>query len=89
MRSDGKIVKGRKSPFLAAILSFIIPGLGLMYAGRIGLGLVILILAVLLGITILGLIISLILWLYGIFKAYSLCSENNFIWYTYLRDNQN
>ena len=80
MTSWGKPVTGEKSPFLALVLSFFFPGVGVMYAGRIGLGVVILILSVLLAAFIIGMIF----WIYGMYKGYSMCSENNRIWAQYL-----
>ena len=73
-------VTGEKSPFLALVLGIFFPGVGVMYAGRIGLGVVILILSVLFAAFIIGLII----WIYGIYKGYSMCTENNRLWANYL-----
>ena len=78
--SWGMPVTGEKSPFLAFVLSLFLPGVGVMYAGRIGLGFVILILSLLLAAFIIGLII----WIYGIYKGYSMCTENNRLWAYYL-----
>ena len=78
--SWGKPVTGEKSPFLALVLSFFFPGVGIMYAGRVGLGLVILLLSVFLAVFVIGLIF----WIYGMYKGYSMCSENNRLWAQYL-----
>lgn len=80
MTSWGKPVTGEKSPFLAFVLSFFFPGVGVMYAGRIGLGFVILILSVILAVFIIGVIF----WIYGMYKGYSMCCENNLLWAQYL-----
>ena|SRR3990167_2147284 len=56
-----KLIKTDKNPILAAVLSFIIPGLGQIYCGKIARGIVILFTAWLV-----------IPWIYGIFDAYSL-----------------
>lgn len=51
-----------------------------MYAGKIGLGVAILIISYLLAVFIIGLIP----WIYGMYKAYTLCEENNRLWAQYL-----
>ena len=78
--SWGKPVTGEKSPFITLILSFFLPGVGIIYAGRVGLGLVILLLSVLLAAVFVGIIF----WIYGMYKAYTMCTENNRIWAEYL-----
>jgi TM2 domain-containing membrane protein YozV len=74
-----------KSPALAAILSLLIPGLGQMYAGRIGKGIGILLFMGILAIVsfilsfvvvgIFGWIVYFIVWVWNIFDAYSLASR--------------
>lgn len=78
--SWGKPVTGEKSTFLALLLGFFFPGVGIMYAGKIGLGVAILIISYLLAVFIIGLIP----WIYGMYKAYTLCEENNRLWAQYL-----
>ena len=78
--SWGKPVTGEKSTFIALLLSFFLPGVGIIYAGRVGLGVVILILTVLLAAVFVGVIF----WIYGMYKAYKMCVENNRIWAEYL-----
>lgn len=78
--SWGKPVTGEKSSFLALILSFFFPGVGIMYAGRVGLGIVIF----LLSFFLIFIIIGLIPWIYGMYKGYVMCEENNRLWAQYL-----
>ena len=68
---------GRKNPGIAAVLSFLIVGLGQIYNGQILKGLVMLAVAIVCGITIVGLIVSFILWLYGVFDAYGTAKRMN------------
>lgn len=82
---NGDLVTGEKSAAIAVILSIIIPGTGVMYGGRIGLGLLILILS---WVFIILFFIGLIPWIYGIWKSYELCKQNNVLWYEYLDENQ-
>ncbi len=79
-----RVTVGTKNPGLGAILS-LVPGLGQMYAGKIGRGLLFLILGipvtVIIAILLFWLIIPLFLpfafWLWNIFDAYNLCKEYN------------
>jgi TM2 domain-containing membrane protein YozV len=80
-RSDGLLVTGEKSSGLAVLLGFFIIGAGLMYAGRVGLGIAHLILSIIFCWTFL---VPICLWLYGMFKAYDLCEEHNRLWAQYL-----
>ncbi|MDD5242453.1 MAG: zinc ribbon domain-containing protein [Syntrophorhabdaceae bacterium] len=69
-----------KNSGLAAILSFFIPGLGQIYNGQIGKGLlmiVALIVCIVLTIVIIGIFLWLILWLYGIYDAYNTARRIN------------
>lgn len=64
-----------KNPFLAAFLSFLIPGLGQIYAGKIIMGIVLIIVALILSTaaTLLNIftgILYIIVWLYAIYDAY-------------------
>ena len=65
------------NPILALIISFFLPGIGTVYAGNIMKGIIIfivaLILGVLAGIFLLGIIayiLYVIVWLYGMYDAY-------------------
>ena len=69
------------SPILALIISFFLPGIGTVYAGNIMKGIIIFIVAVILGalatIFLLGIIAYLlyvIVWLYGMYDAYTTAS---------------
>jgi len=68
---------GRKSPGIAAVLSFLIIGLGQIYNGQILKGLIMLAVAILCGITIVGLVVSFLIWLYGVFDAYGTAKRMN------------
>ncbi len=62
------------------MLSFLIPGLGQMYNGEIGKGILFLILAFVfaaLMIVLIGFILYPILWLYGIYDAYNTAKKIN------------
>ncbi len=67
----------RKSPGIAAVLSFLVIGLGQIYNGQILKGLIMLTVAILCGITIVGLVVSFCIWLYGIFDAYGTAKRMN------------
>jgi TM2 domain-containing membrane protein YozV len=79
------VTVGTKNSGLAAVLSLIIPGLGQMYAGRIGRGLIFFflgipltaIIAVLFFWLIFPLFLPLAFWIWNIFDAYRLCNEYN------------
>ena len=60
------------NPILAAILSFIIPGLGQAYAGDIKKGLIFLVVAIVLGIIAFftGFLTSIIILIFAIYAAY-------------------
>ena len=74
---NGDLVTGEKSTAVAVILGIIIPGTGVMYGGKIGLGIVIFLTCWLV-----------LPWIYGIWKGYDLCKQNNILWYDYLSENQ-
>lgn len=69
------------NPILALIISFFLPGIGTIYAGNIIKGIIIFILALILGslatiflVGIFAYILYIILWLYGMYDAYTLAS---------------
>ncbi len=69
------------NPILALIISFFLPGIGTVYAGNIIKGIIIFIVAVILGalatIFLLGIIayiLYVIVWLYGMYDAYTTAS---------------
>lgn len=65
-----------KNPILAAFLSFLLPGMGQIYVGKILFGLGLIVLAFIIStltiflISIFGIIIYIIIWLYAIYDAY-------------------
>ena len=69
------------NPILALIISFFLPGIGTVYAGNIMKGIIIFIVAVILGalatVFLLGIvayILYIIVWLYGMYDAYTTAS---------------
>ena len=69
------------NPILALIISFFLPGIGTVYAGNIMKGIITFIVAVILGalatIFLLGIIayiLYVIVWLYGMYDAYTTAS---------------
>lgn len=71
---------GEKSPGLAAVLSFLIVGLGHIYNGQIGKGIVLIIcyvISILLCFVLIGFILFPILWIYGIYDAYNTAKKIN------------
>jgi TM2 domain-containing membrane protein YozV len=71
-------VKKMANPILALIISFFLPGIGTVYAGNIMKGIIIFIIALILGalatIFLLGIvayILYIIVWLYGMYDAYT------------------
>ncbi|MHA1370090.1 MAG: hypothetical protein ACTSWN_14585 [Promethearchaeota archaeon] len=62
-----------KEPALAAILSVFIPGAGQMYAGKVGKGILILVLTIVTSFIIVGFVI----WIWNIFDAYSMAKRYN------------
>jgi TM2 domain-containing membrane protein YozV len=67
----------KKNPGLAAVASFIIPGLGQIWLGRIGRGIIILLLSWLI-----------IPWLYGIYDAHNIAKEYNLMLYDLIYKSQ-
>jgi len=69
------------NPILALIISFFLPGIGTVYAGNVMKGIIIFIVALILGalatILLLGIIayiLYIIVWLYGMYDAYTTAS---------------
>jgi TM2 domain-containing membrane protein YozV len=70
----------KKNPGLAAVLSFLIVGLGQIYNGQIGKGLLLLVAAIISGVLWLiyiGIIFSIIIWIYAIYDAYNTAKRIN------------
>ena len=71
---------GEKNPVLAAILSFLIVGLGQIYNGQIGKGIVLIIcyvISIVLCTILIGIPLLVILWIYGIYDAYNTAKKIN------------
>lgn len=68
-----QIILKEKDTGIAAVLSLIIPGLGQMYIGKVGRGVLILIVTIILSMVLIGLII----WIWNIFDAYNLAKKYN------------
>lgn len=72
-----------KNPILAAFLSFLLPGMGQIYVGKILFGLLLILLAFVIStltiflISIIGIILYMILWLYAIYDAYTSAQETS------------
>lgn len=83
--STSSVTFGTKNSGLAAVLSLLIPGLGQMYAGRIGRGLIFLFLVVPMTVIIglflwflfLPLFLPLAFWIWNIYDAYNICNQYN------------
>ncbi len=70
----------QKNPGLAAVLSFLIVGLGQIYNGQIGKGLLLFggaIVSGLLTMVVIGFITLPVLWVYGIYDAYKTANTLN------------
>ena len=71
---------GEKNPVLAAILSLLIVGLGQIYNGQIGKGIVLIIcyvISIVLCTILIGIPLLVILWIYGIYDAYNTANKIN------------
>ena len=76
----GTAVQPMKNPGIAAIASFFFAGLGQIYNGDIGKGLLLIIVQivnVLLMFVVIGLITYPIVWIYGIYDAYKTAEKIN------------
>ncbi len=80
-----RVTVGTKNPGVAAILSLFIPGLGQIYAGRIGRGLLMLFIVIPLSVLLalfffwllLPLLLPLAVWIWNIFDASNICKDYN------------
>lgn len=69
-----------KSPGIAVVLSFFIPGLGQLYNGQIGKGIVVMIVSFIFAasmILIIGFILYPLLWLWNLYDAYTTANRIN------------
>ncbi len=72
--------KGEKNPGLAAVFSFFFPGLGQIYNGEIGKGLMFIVVGgvfMLLMIVLIGFILLPLFWIYNIYDAYKTAERIN------------
>lgn len=70
----------QKSPGIAAVLSFLFVGLGQIYNGQIGKGIVFFVLGIILALTIflvIGIILCPAFWIYNIYDAYNTAKKIN------------
>lgn len=73
-------VAERKNPGLAAVLSFLVVGLGQIYNGQIAKGLLLLVGAIISGVLMLvliGFVFWFIIWIYAIYDAYNTAKRIN------------
>ena len=77
----GKQVSGQtKNPGIAAILSFFVAGLGQIYNGQIGKGILLIVLQIVnvcLMVVLIGFVTYLITWAYGVWDAYTTAERIN------------
>jgi TM2 domain-containing membrane protein YozV len=74
------VVRDQKNPGLAAVLSFFFTGLGQIYNGQIGKGILFLVLGIVFLITIIvliGFILYPVFWIYNIYDAYNTAKKIN------------
>lgn len=73
------MAKSKEKYGVPALLSFLVPGLGQLIKGDVGLGLIIFfgyIFSLILIITIIGAIVPLIIWVWNIYDAYNRPAKN-------------
>lgn len=69
----------RRDPGIAAVLSFLVTGLGQIYNGEIGKGILLVVIQVInffLCFVLIGLITSPLVWIYGIYDAHQTATES-------------
>jgi len=87
--SYGKVVSGEKSMILGLILWFFLGGIGLAYAGRVGLGIALFIIEIVcafLAFLIIPAVIAVIVWFVALFLTYNAIKENNTRWNEHLNN---
>lgn len=67
------IIQEKRNSGLAAVLSFLVPGLGQIYCGRIGRGIFILITTIILMFIVIGVVE----WIWNIYDAYAIAEKIN------------
>lgn len=79
--SSAALLFNKKSEALALILSLLIPGLGQIYNGQTAKGVVMVVAAIIVAIIgvmlIIPLIVYIVLWIYGMYDAYTTAKEYN------------
>ena len=74
------VVRSQKSPILAAVLSFLIIGLGQIYLGLTKKGIILFVLAIISGILMfvyIGFILWLLVWIYAMYDGYNSANKIN------------
>lgn len=69
-----------KNPLLAAVLSFLVIGLGQVYNGEVGKGLILFVAAIIsaiLWLLIIGILFSILIWAYAVYDAYTTAQKIN------------
>ncbi len=75
-----KEVQEKKSPAIAALLSFVITGAGQIYNGQVGKGIAYFVLEIIfliLILAIIGIILAPLFWIYAIYEAYNTAKKIN------------
>ncbi|MEA5037252.1 hypothetical protein SDC9_32714 [bioreactor metagenome] len=81
--SFGRVVTGKKSMILGLILWFFLGGIGLVYAGRVGLGIALFIIQIIcafIAFLIIPAIIAILVWIAVLVLTYNAIKENNELW---------
>ena len=82
--SKGVVVRGYKSVFLTFLISFFLPGLGYAYVGKVGLGIILFLLAYtfifLLTVSPFFILGYMAIWLIGMFGACNMAKDVNAVW---------
>ena len=68
---------GTKNEVVAVLISFILPGVGHIYAGKTKKGVLLLILYIVLFLTVIGIIGSVIIWIYALIDSYKTVQAYN------------
>jgi TM2 domain-containing membrane protein YozV len=76
-------MQNEKNPILAAVLSLVITGLGQLYNGDVAKGIILFIAQIVVAVVLWGLLgrlgslVSIVIWAYGIYDAYTKAKEIN------------
>ncbi|KAF5083371.1 zinc ribbon domain-containing protein [Methanobacterium aggregans] len=80
MEPEKNVIVPQKNAALAAVLSFLVVGLGQIYNGQVGKGILLLVGAIISGILmfiVIGVVTWLIIWIYAIYDAYNTANKIN------------